>query len=113
MQFTQNSQALRSGLAAGDFDIAHAAVDNAVAMRESTGAAQLRGQTPIVDAPNTAYALQAKQVLLDAGRKADRSNTVSTLNPPFSFQARDAGLRSLGRNVDLRRYDAALATLPR
>lgn len=145
LQFTQNSQELRNGLAAGDFDIAHAAVDNAVAMREGANAdiviflggdssmnelfvqpevasvAQLRGRTLIVDAPNTAYALQAKKVLLNAGLKAgdyqvkvvggtfqrvgamqaDKSNAASTLNPPFSFQARDAGLRSLGRMVDL------------
>lgn len=145
LQFTQNSQELRKGLAAGEFDIAHAAVDNAVAMRETanadvviflggdssmnelfvqpefSSAAQLRGQTLIVDAPNTAYALQAKKVLLDAGlkagdyqvkvvggtfqrvgaMKADRTNSASTLNPPFSFQAREAGLRSLGRMVDL------------
>lgn len=145
LQFTQNSQELRSGLAAGDFEIAHAAVDNAVAMRESanadiviflggdssmnelfvqpefTSVEQLRGQTLIVDAPNTAYALQAKKILLKAGlktgdyqvkvvggtfqrvgaMKADRSNAASALNPPFSFQAREAGLRSLGRMVDL------------
>jgi ABC-type nitrate/sulfonate/bicarbonate transport system substrate-binding protein len=87
LQFTQNSNELRTGLAAGAFDIAHAAVDNAVAMRESAGAdiaivmggdssmneffvqpeitevAQMRGRTLIVDAPNTAYALQARKVL--------------------------------------------------
>jgi ABC-type nitrate/sulfonate/bicarbonate transport system substrate-binding protein len=33
--------------------------------------------------------------------KEDRSNAASTLNPPFSLQAREAGLRSLGRIVDL------------
>jgi len=145
LQFTQNSLELRNGLAAGDFEIAHAAVDNAVAMRETAGheiviflggdssmneffvqpdigaLEQLRGRTLIVDAPNTAYALQAKKILLGAGLKAgdynvkvvggtfqrvlamkeDRSNAASTLNPPFSFQARDAGLRSLGRVIDL------------
>lgn len=145
LQFTQNSTELRSGLAAGAFDIAHAAVDNAVAMRETAGAdiviflggdssmneffvqpdiaspAQMRGRTLIVDAPNTAYALQAKKVLLNAGlkpgdyevkvvggtfqrvgaMKADRGNAASSLNPPFSFQAREAGLRSLGRMIDL------------
>ena len=93
LQFTQNSTELRTGLAAGAFDIAHAAVDNAVAMRETAGAdiaivmggdssmneffvqpeitevAQLRGRTLIVDAPNTAYALQARKVLLKAGLK--------------------------------------------
>ncbi len=145
LQFTQNSLELRNGLAAGDFEIAHAAVDNAVAMRETgghdivivmggdnsmnelvvqpdiTSPAQLRGRTLIVDAPNTAYALQARKILLLAGLKAgdyqvkvvggtfqrinamkdDPANAASTLNPPFSIQARQAGLRSLGRVVDL------------
>ncbi len=145
LQFTQNSNELRTGLAAGAFDIAHAAVDNAVAMRESAGAdiaivmggdssmneffvqpeitevAQMRGRTLIVDAPNTAYALQARKVLLKAGLKTgdytikvvggtfqrvgamrdDRSHAASALNPPFSFQAREFGLRSLGRMIDL------------
>jgi ABC-type nitrate/sulfonate/bicarbonate transport system substrate-binding protein len=144
LQFTQNSVELRDGLARGDFDIAHAAVDNAVAMREAGpdvvivcggdnsmnelfvqpdvgSVAQLRGKTLIVDAPNTAYALQAKKILKNAGVQpgeytvkqvggtfqrigamlADRSNTASTLNPPFSLQAVQAGLRSLGRVSDL------------
>ncbi|MFM8769097.1 MAG: ABC transporter substrate-binding protein, partial [Rubrivivax sp.] len=145
LQFTQNSTELRTGLAAGAFDIAHAAVDNAVAMREAAGAdiaivmggdssmneffvqpeitevGQLRGRTLIVDAPNTAYALQARKVLLNAGLKAgdytvkivggtfqrvgamrdDRSHAASALNPPFSFQARSFGLRSLGRMIDM------------
>lgn len=145
LQYTQNSTELRDGLAAGAFDIAHAAVDNAVAMREGgghdivifmgadssmnelfvqpdiTAVEQLRGRTLIVDAPNTAFALQAKKILLKAGLKAgdytvkpvggtfqrvkamldDRSHAASTLNPPFSLQARDAGLRSLGWVVDL------------
>jgi len=145
LQFTQNSTELRTGLATGAFDIAHAAVDNAVAMRETAGAdiaivmggdssmneffvqpeitevAQLRGRTLIVDAPNTAYPLQARKVLLNAGLKAgdytikivggtfqrvgamrdDRSHAASALNPPFSFQARGFGLRSLGRMIDL------------
>lgn len=145
LQFTQNSVELRNGLAAGDFEIAHAAVDNAVAMRETAGhdvviflggdnsmnelfvqpeiltPEELRGRTLIVDAPNTAYALQAKKILLQAGlkrgdyeikvvggtfqrvnaMKEERGNSASTLNPPFSIQAREAGLRSLGRVVDL------------
>ncbi len=81
LQFTPNSQVLREGLAKGTYDIAHAAVDNAVAMVELAGAdvvavmggdngfnqlhvepdirsyEDLRGKTVIVDAPNTAYAL--------------------------------------------------------
>lgn len=145
LQFTQNSVELRDGLAAGAFDIGHAAVDNAVAMRETAGAdvvivcggdnsmnelfvqpdiatvEQLRGRTLIVDAPNTAYALQAKKIMKDRGLDAgdytvkqvggtfqrvkamqsDRTNSASTLNPPFSLQARESGLRSLGRVADL------------
>lgn len=82
---------------------------------------QLRGRTLIVDAPNTAYALQARKILLKAGLKAgdfqvkpvggtfqrvtamreDKNHAASTLNPPFSLQAREAGLRSLGRVIDL------------
>src|SRR4051812_34022258 len=78
--FTVNSQEQRDGLAGGDFQIAQAAVDNAVAMVELakhdvvivTGGdssmnelfvqpdvrayGDLRGQTLLVDAPNTAYA---------------------------------------------------------
>jgi ABC-type nitrate/sulfonate/bicarbonate transport system substrate-binding protein len=144
LQFTQNSGELRGGLAQGAFDIAHAAADNAVALRE-TGAevaivsgsdnsmnelfvqpdiasvAQLRGKTLIVDAPNTAYALQAKKILKNAGVQpgeytvkqvggtfqrigamlADRANSASTLNPPYSIQAAQKGLRSLGRVGDL------------
>jgi ABC-type nitrate/sulfonate/bicarbonate transport system substrate-binding protein len=144
LQFTQNSGELRGGLAQGTFDIAHAAVDNAVALRE-TGAevvvvcgcdnsinelfvqpdiasvAQLRGKTLIVDAPNTAYALQARKILKNAGVQpgeytvkqvggtfqrigamlADPANSASTLNPPYSIQAAQKGLRSLGRVGDL------------
>jgi ABC-type nitrate/sulfonate/bicarbonate transport system substrate-binding protein len=143
--FTQNSVELRADLARGAVDIVHSAVDNAVAMRETSGhdvviviggdnsmnelfvqsditaVAQLRGRTLIVDAPNTAYALQAKKILKNQGLRdgdyavkqvggtfqrikamqADRANTASTLNPPFSLQASASGLRSLGRVVDL------------
>jgi len=144
VQFTQNSVELRNGLAQGAFDIAHAAVDNAVAMREAgndvaivcggdnsmnelfvqqdiTSVEQLRGRTLIVDAPNTAYALQAKKILKDRGlqpgdyvvkqvggtfqrvraMQADRGNTASTLNPPYSLEAMQSGLRSLGKVADL------------
>src|SRR5882724_2065678 len=77
---TPNSDVLRDGLAIGDHQIAHAAVDNAVAMvelakadvvivtggdngfnrifvqPEINGYADLRGKAVVVDAPNTAYA---------------------------------------------------------
>lgn len=91
LQFTPNSEAQRSGLAAGSFDVALAAVDNAVAMVElakqdviivsggDTGMnefivrpeiqslADIRGKSLVVDAPNTAYALLAKKVLKNNG----------------------------------------------
>lgn len=88
---TPNSDVLRNGLAKGDHQIAHAAVDNAVAMVELAKAdvaivtggdnglnrifvqpeiktyADLRGKTVVVDAPNTAYALLLYKVLKDNG----------------------------------------------
>jgi ABC-type nitrate/sulfonate/bicarbonate transport system substrate-binding protein len=143
--FTASSQELRDGLASGDFQIAHSAVDNAVAMVEMakhdvvivTGGdssmneffvqpevksiADLKGRTVIVDAPNTAYALQAKKILRMNGvqdsdytlkpvggtlfryraMREDKTNAASMLNPPFSVDATTAGLKSLGRAVDL------------
>jgi ABC-type nitrate/sulfonate/bicarbonate transport system substrate-binding protein len=83
--------------------------------------ADLKGRTVIVDAPNTAYALQAKKIMRMNGLKdtdyslktvggtlfryramrEDKSNAASMLNPPFSIDAPGAGLKSLGRAVDL------------
>jgi ABC-type nitrate/sulfonate/bicarbonate transport system substrate-binding protein len=144
--FTVNSQEQRDGLASGDFQIAQAAVDNAVAMVELakkdvvivTGGdssmneffvqpdvksyADLRGQVLLVDAPNTAYALQLKKILLNNGLKEgvdyridpiggtglrlkglreNKANKGAMLNPPFSLDAQAAGLKSMGRAVDL------------
>src|SRR5437588_4111412 len=144
--FTVNSQEQRDGLAAGDFQIAQAAVDNAVAMVELakhdvvivTGGdssmneffvqpdigsyADLKGHTLLVDAPNTAYALQLKKILLMNGLKEgadyqvhsvggtflrlkgmreNKDYKASMLNPPFSVDAKAAGLKSMGRAVDL------------
>src|SRR5688572_13976749 len=143
--FTASSQELRDGLASGDFQVAHSAVDNAVAMVEMakhdvvivTGGdssmneffvqpeirsfADLKGKTVIVDAVNTAYALQAKKILRLNGlqdsdytlkpvggtlfryraMREDKANAASMLNPPFSIDAPSAGLTSLGRAVDL------------
>jgi ABC-type nitrate/sulfonate/bicarbonate transport system substrate-binding protein len=145
LQYTQNSVELRDDVARGAFQIAHSAIDNAVAMKDVAGhdivifmggdnsmneffvqsdiagIQQLRGRTLAVDAPNTAYALQAKMILLQAGIKPneyqlklvggtfqrvramidDKSNAATMLNPPFSVQAKAAGLRSLGRVSDL------------
>ncbi len=144
--FTQNSQELRDDLASGAVQVAHSAVDNAVAMVERTGRdvvivsggdssmneffvqpeirsiADLKGRVLAVDAPNTAYALQAKKIMLMNGMKEGADYSVKTvggtlyryramreskelaatmLNPPFSVDAPSAGLKSLGRAVDL------------
>jgi ABC-type nitrate/sulfonate/bicarbonate transport system substrate-binding protein len=144
--FTANSDEQRNGLAAGEFEIAQAAVDNAVAMVELakqdvvivTGGdssmnelfvqpdvasvRDLKGQTLLVDAPNTAYALQLKKILLMNGLKEGADYTIypiggtsqrlrgmkenkaykaAMLNLPFSLEAKAAGLKSMGRAVDL------------
>src|SRR5712664_1483368 len=144
--FTVNSQEQRDGLAAGDFQIAQAAVDNAVAMVELAGHdvvivtggdssmneffvqpdiasyADLKGHTLLVDAPNTAYALQLKKILRMNGLKEgadykihpiggtflrlkgmreNKDYKASMLNLPFSVDAKAAGLKSMGRAVDL------------
>jgi len=137
---TPNSDVLRNGLAKGDHQIAHAAVDNAVAMvelakadvaivtggdngfnrifvqPEINGYAELRGKTVVVDAPNTAYALLLYKVLKDSGLNKgdyvvkpvggttarldamtkDKANAAGVLNPPFSFRAKEAGLKDMG-----------------
>jgi ABC-type nitrate/sulfonate/bicarbonate transport system substrate-binding protein len=144
--FTSNSDEQRNGLAAREFEIAQAAVDNAVAMVELAGKdvvivtggdssmnefivqpdvasyAQLKGQTLLVDAPNTAYALQLKKILkmkglkegVDyainpiggtamrlRGLKENKAFKGAMLNPPFSIDAKAAGLISFGRAIDL------------
>lgn len=99
IQHTPNSDMQRAGLAAGSFDIAHAAVDNAVAMVEAgqevvivlggdagmnefmvrpeiDSIADLRGKVLAVDAPNTAYALVAKKILKNHGLLEGRDYTV-------------------------------------
>jgi ABC-type nitrate/sulfonate/bicarbonate transport system substrate-binding protein len=136
-----NSEALRAGLAEAKFDVAHAAVDNAVALAENNDVdavvilggegstneliarptvhsfADLRGQTVIVDAPNTAYALQLKKILLQNQLRAERDYQIkavggtplrlaalrehkeyaaSILGPPASLVAKHDGLVSLG-----------------
>lgn len=108
---TPDSDVLRSGLAAGAFEIAAAGVDNALAMVDTAGAdviivmggdsamnslivqrdiasiAELRGKPFIVDAPNTAYALVAKKILSLNGLQAGRDYTVvPTGGTPRRFQ---------------------------
>ena len=100
LQFTPNSEKQREGLAAGAFEIAHAAVDNAVAMVETAGKdvvivmggdngmnefivqpwvrtyADIRGKTLLVDAPDTAYALLARKLLARHGLASGVDYTV-------------------------------------
>lgn len=144
IQFTQGSQAQRDGLVAGQFEIAHACVDNAVAMVEMAGAdvvivfggdrgmteffaqphirsvAELKGKAVLVDAPDTAYALQLKKILLMHGLKAgldyavkpfggtrerleamrqNRDYAASMFFPPYTFLAEREGFRNLGLAV--------------
>ena len=138
---TDNSREQRSGLARGDFNVVHVAVDNAIAMIEVDhldvvvfmggdsgmnelfvqshvgSIAEIRGGQLVVDAPDTAFALQAYKILeghgltrdrdyqvLPVGRgelrieamRADKANTAAILNLPYSLEARRLGLRSLG-----------------
>jgi ABC-type nitrate/sulfonate/bicarbonate transport system substrate-binding protein len=145
LELTESSKAQREGLAAGKFQIAQSAIDNAVAMIEGAGEdivilsggdsgmnefyvqsgingfAELRGRVVLVDAPDTAYALQVKKLLAQHGigagdytakpvgagvyrfqaMVADRNNAAAILNLPFTVQAAEAGMKSLGRTVDL------------
>ena len=146
LQLTENSRSQREGLAEGKFEVAQAALDNAVAMievgkhdvvivsggdsgmneffvqPEISSFADLRGKTVVVDAPDTAYALQAKKLLLQHGLREgadytvkqvgavvfrykamieDKSNAAGILNLPFTVEAAERGLKSLGGLVDL------------
>jgi ABC-type nitrate/sulfonate/bicarbonate transport system substrate-binding protein len=141
-----NSDVLRANLAAGKGDIAYLAVDNAVAMVELAGAdviivmggegsqneliaqpgiksiKDFQGKTLIVDATNTAYALQMKQILLLSGLQVGRDYVMkpvgatpqrliamrenkdyagSMLGPPTSIVAKREGFLSLGTVQDL------------
>lgn len=136
-----NSQELRDKLAAGNGDLAYLAVDNAVAMvdlahqdviivmggegsqneliaqPEIKSPVDLRGKTLLVDAPNTAYALQLKKILLLSGMQAGKDYEIkaygatpqrlvamrenksfagSMLGPPSSIIAKHDGFVSLG-----------------
>src|SRR5215831_3254116 len=91
LEFTESSKAQRDGLAAGKFELAQGALDNAVAMIDTAGQdvvilaggdsgmnefivqggigsfADLEGRTILVDAPDTAYALQVKKLMARSG----------------------------------------------
>ena len=135
-----NSEELREKLAAGNGALAYLAVDNAVAMvdlahqdviivmggegsqneliaqPEIKSIRDLRGKTLIVDAPNTAYAVQLKKILLLSGlepgkdyaikpvgatpqrliaMRENKSYAGSMLGPPSSIIAKREGLVSL------------------
>ena len=137
----KNSDELRGELAAGKGALAYLAVDNAVAMVELAKAdvvivmggegsqnelivqpeiktiQDLRGKTLIVDAPNTAYALQLKKILSLSGLQAGKDYEIkpigatpqrlaamrehkdyagSMLGPPVSLVAKHDGFISLG-----------------
>ena len=135
-----SSDELRAKLAAGNGDLAYLAVDNAVAMVELAhqdvlivmggegsqneliaqpeikSIKELRGKILIVDAPNTAYALQLKKILLLNGLQASKDYEImprgatpqrlialrehkfdagSMLGPPSSIVAKREGFVSL------------------
>src|SRR5256714_14633121 len=141
LELTEGATAQRQNFAAGKFQIVHSAIDNAVynieAMKldnvilsggdqgmneffvqgDVKSFADLRGRILVVDAPNTAYALQLKKILAQRGLKEgdytikpvgagvfrlkammeDKTNAGGILNLPFTVQAEQAGMRSLGR----------------
>ena len=141
-----SSDVLRSNLASGNGDLAYLAVDNAVAMVELAhqdmvilmggegsqnelvvqpeikSLEQLRGKTLIVDAPNTAYALQLKKILLAKGLQVVRDYEMkpvggtpqrliamrehkeyagSMLGPPALISAKQEGFVSLAKVQDV------------
>lgn len=113
-EVASNSEALRAGLADEKFDLAHAAVDNAVALAEKNATdvvvvmggegstneliaqptvhsiAELRGKTVIVDAPRTAYALQLRKMLLRSQLQVGRDYQIKAVG---STPVRLAALR--------------------
>src|SRR5262250_2808119 len=127
--YTPNSTVLREGLAKGDYQIAHAGVDNSVAMVELAKADAIivaggdNGFNHIFVQPEiNAYTdlrgtLLLCKVLKDNGLNKsdyvikpvgatiarleamtkDKANAAAdVLNPPFTFLARDAGLKDMG-----------------
>ncbi len=140
VRFTPNSEELRNGLAEGRYQIAHSAVDNAFAMKDKAhvdiavvsggdnsfnhlivqpeimSLADIKGQTVLVDAVNTAYAFQLYEMLRQKGLKKgdyqvnpvggttlrletmlkNKAMVAAMMNPPFSISAQKAGLKSMG-----------------
>jgi ABC-type nitrate/sulfonate/bicarbonate transport system substrate-binding protein len=106
LQFTPGSPQQREGLAKGAFEIAHAGVDNSVALADTgvgsiivmggdsslqelfaqpgiKSIADLKGRTIIVDAPNTAYALVVKKALSKEGLRDGQDYTLKPTGGTF------------------------------
>ncbi|MBV8792224.1 MAG: ABC transporter substrate-binding protein [Pseudolabrys sp.] len=141
VQIAPSSEVMREGLASGKWQIIHTAVDNGVAMQETgkgnilivsggdnsfnhviaqsdvNTLADLKGQTVIVDAPDTAYAFQLYEILKRNGLQKDKDysvkvvgatfkrldelernkdSKVSMLNPPFTLRAAKDGMKDMG-----------------
>ena len=146
LEFTESSERQRNALANGTVDIVHSAVDNAVAMIDVAKAdvvivsggdsgtnefyvqeyvkdfSDIRGHAIVVDATNTAYALQAKKILRLHGLKdgaaytleavgngslrfkaldEEKNDAGAILNLPYSLKAAAMGMKSLGRTTDM------------
>ena len=137
--FTQSSEQQREGIAKGTYDIAHSAIDNALALADVAGEdvvsfvgldrgfnqfvvqpgissyEDLRGKILGVDAPDTAFALIAYELLERRGMKRERDYQVMSigatrfrleallakkcdfamLNLPFCLNAAESGLGQL------------------
>ena len=142
---TNSSRAQRDGIARGDFQIVHVAIDNAVSMREDDGidVVAIMGGDPgmnelittpditkledfaggklFVDAPDTAFALQAYRMFAQVGLERDRdykvvavgrgelrvealrdnlTHAAAILNLPYTLETKAMGLRSFGDTTD-------------
>jgi ABC-type nitrate/sulfonate/bicarbonate transport system substrate-binding protein len=143
IKIAPSSNELRDGLAEGRYQIVHTAVDNALAMADIAKKdiavviggdngfnhlyvqpdintyADIRGKTVLVDAPDTAYALQLYEMMrLNGLNKNDykvnpvgatfkrlesmltsKDGKAAILNPPFSIRAEKSGLKDMGSAV--------------
>lgn len=128
LTFTPNSWTLRDGLADGTYDIAHTAVDNAIAMAELAGKdiaivmggdsgwnavlaqpeiesiGALRGRKVLVDAPNTAFALVMYKILALHGLQRGDYEGQSIGATPFRLKAmqEDRGAAATIMNLPFR-----------
>jgi ABC-type nitrate/sulfonate/bicarbonate transport system substrate-binding protein len=138
--FAHNSNELRQGLAQGRYHIAQAAIDNAFALKdkehvdvavvfggdnsfnrlmvrpEINSFADIRGHTVVVDAVNTAFALQLYEMLRQNGVSKDdyevkpagssparlkemindKELVAAMMSPPYSIMAQGAGMKDMG-----------------